>query len=316
MKILVCHRPGGAFAYITDGWINALRDRGHRVDRWDGVEATWHDFAPDLYIGCSGHKQPIPLHHNAQVAIHVNSYGPVTMEGLNEPEKDITWVLQQRPNAVFGYGHEEDRLLWSYWTTKHGIPWVPMPTAGDRIVFKQTTPVAEREFDLVYLGGRWPYKAQTIDAYLLPLFKSGFKAKLHGWGDWPKGICAGPLGDDRASDFLNSGKVGPCISEKHTHTHGIDLPERAFKVALCGALVVHDAAMGVRRMIPSAVVATTPQQFRDYVNHFCRPEGEAERVELVTRQQREVLSAHTYHHRMATLFAALGLNEESEGMLS
>lgn len=316
MKVLLCHRPGGAFAYITDGWLHALRDRGHTVDRWDGDLGSWNRFDPDLYIGCSGHRQPIPPKRRAKIAIHVNPYGPVDLGGINEPEAAIRWTLTQKPDAVFGYGHEDDRLLWSYWPQKHGIPWVPMPTAADRMVFRQTAPLEGRPYDVVYLGGRWAYKGRTIDAYLVPILKSGeVSYKLHGWGDWQPGLCSGPLAEDGASSFLNSGRVGPCISEEHTHTWGIDIPERAFKVAACGALVVHDATATIRRMIPSALIASSPQSFRDLVVHYSRPQNEAERMELVNRQQQEVLSAHTYHHRMATLLSGMGFKVESDNML-
>lgn len=317
MKVLLCNRPGGAFGYITDGWANALRDKGHKVQRYDGNENSWHDFAPDLYIGCSGHKQLIPPRRNCKVAIHVNPYGPVNIQGINESEQNIRWTLNQKPDAVFGYGHEEDRLLWSNWTQKHGVPWVPMPTAGDRVIFKQVRPLSDRPLDVVYLGGRWAYKGLTIDAYLVPLLlKNEVTYKLHGWGDWQPGLCSGMLAEDKANDFLNMGKIGPCISEQHTHSHGIDIPERAFKVALCGTLVVHDAAVSIKRMIPSALVAHNPEQFQEYVRHYSRPDTQVERMELVAKQRNEVLSAHTYHHRLAGLFAALGLNDDAAKMLA
>jgi len=313
VKILICHRPSGAFGYISDGWINALRDKGHVVQRWDGHEQSWRAFGPQLYVGCSGHRQPIPPRHAAQIAIHVNPYGPVNIGGINESDEAIRWTLNQKPHAVFGYGQEQDRLLWSYWTSKHGIPWVPMPTAGDRTVYRETT--TDKTYDAVYLGGRWPYKAKTIDAYLMPAIE-GLNYKIHGWGDWPAGISSGELSDDQVAGFLSSGKIGPCISEQHTHSHGIDIPERAFKVALCGGVVVHDAALSLKSMIPNALIAANPSNFRDICHLYCQPSSEEARIELAAQQKAEVLAAHTYHHRMAALLAALGHSEEAKGMLA
>jgi hypothetical protein len=239
----------------------------------------------------------------------------VQLNGLNENESNIRWTLTQKADAVFGYGHHEDRLLWSYWTERHGIPWVPMPTAGDKTIFK-VLPDVVKKFDMVYLGGRWSYKGLTIDSYLMPLInEKKLSYKLHGWGDWPAGVCSGVLAEDQPCRFLNSGKIGPCISEKHTHEHGIDIPERAFKVALCGTLVVHDATIAIRRMIPSAVVSSNPSQFRDYCHHFCDPANEQERAKLATAQRMEVLAAHTYHHRCAGLLSALGFEGEAHHML-
>lgn len=314
MKILVCHRPGGAFGYITDGWINALRDKHHQVNRWDGTEESWRNFNPDIYIGCSGHKQNIPSNRTAKVAIHVNPYGPVDIDGINESSDNIKWVTAQRPDVVFGYGHEEDRLLWSYWKERKNIPWIPIPTAGDKTIFKKSSE-ADKKYDLVYLGGRWKYKAITIDEFLLPAL-NGLNYKLHGWGEWPDGISSGGLAEDAACQFLQSGRVGPCISEKHTHDYGIDIPERAFKVALCGTLIIHDATVAIRKMIPSAMIAMNAKQFSELCHYYSRPENSAERQELCNRQYNEVIGSNTYHHRMSLLFRSLGYIKESELMLA
>ena len=318
MKILLCNRPGGAFGYITDGFYNALHDKGHVVRRWDGLETSWRSFDPDVYIGCSGHKQPIPPNRrHCKVAIHVNPYGPIDIPGINENFDNIRWTVRQNPDAVFGYGSDDDALLWSYWYSKHGVQWVPMPCAGDRIIFKQINDAKSRQYDIVYLGGRWGYKAKTIDSFLLPalteLNKRKLRSSVRGWGDWPDGVCNGPLPEDQANEFLNSGRVVPCISEIHTHTHGIDVPERVFKSALCGALPVHDAVPALTQLLSSVVVAQTPQNFVDLCVHYA--ENETERLTKLAEVQREVLLNHTYHHRMSRLFAALGFKQDAENMV-
>lgn len=313
MKILICHRPGGAFGFITDGWINALRDRGHIVQRYDNNLNSWNAFKPDLYIGASGHKQNIPTKRTARVALHVNPYGPINIPGINESQESIKWVIDQKPDAVFGYGSEEDRLLWSYWKDRHNIKWVPMPTAGDKTIFKNLN--KERVYDIVYLGGRWPYKALTIDEYLLPVIRSSKSFKLHGWGDWPSNICSGILADDEANGFLNSGKIGPCLSEKHTQEYGIDIPERAFKLALCGTLFIHDSVIQMRNMIKSAIIASSPSHFHDLCEYYSKEEHKQEREEIATQQHIEVMENHTYHHRISLLLKTIGYDTESLLML-
>lgn len=316
MKILICHRPGGAFGFISDGWINALRDKGHIVQRWDNTQKSWDDFGPQLYIGCSGHRQNIPTDHGGcKIAIHVNPYGPVNVDGINENQDSISWVTSKSPDVVFGYGHDDDKLLWDYWTTKEGIKWVPMPTAGDKIVFKQLT--NDKEYDIVYLGGHWAYKGKTIDSCLLPVLKSkSVSYKLYGWGDWPSNVCSGQLADDKACSFLNSGRIGPCISELHTHHWGIDIPERAFKVALCGTLIIHDQTTSIKRMIPSAIVSNSPAQFAELCYYYSKQEHADERIAITKKQQSEVLMSQTYHHRMATLLDSVGFNKESLEMIN
>jgi len=314
MKILTCHRPGGAFGYISDGWVNALLSKGHQARRWDGNKESWDIFDPDLYIGCSGHRQDIPQNRRAKVAIHVNPYGPVDLKSINESNDSITWVLEQNPDAVFGYGDEEDRLLWSFWDEKHGITWIPMPTAADICIFNRDLDENKKTHDIVYLGGRWDYKAITMDSYLIHALKTlGKSFVVHGWGDWPQDICSGGIADDMAADFLNSGKIGPCSAEKHTHLYGIDVPERMFKVAACGTLVIHDSVPAVKRYIPSIVVAQNPDNFVDLCRHYI--ENDDERVQLIEKQKSEVLAAHTYHHRMHTMLSSLGFDDAATSML-
>lgn len=318
MRILLCNRPGGAFGYITDGWQNALRDRGHEVRRWDGLENSWYEFQPHLYIGCSGHKQPILLNRGScKVAIHVNPYGPVNIDSINESNENIKWVLNHRPDVVFGYGHEEDRILWSYWTSKHNIPWAPLPCAADRTIFHDYIAPSERKFGAIYLGGYWKYKGRTIDEYLIPALKNlsdnNITYSVHGWGDWPNSICNGILSEDRSNEFINNGLVGPCIAERHTHQYGIDIPERAFKLALAGTLPIHDPIPMIRRLIPSIIVAQDQSNFIDLCKHYCQNENE--RIEKVEQIKKEVLASNTYHHRMQTLFYALGFELEAKEMV-
>lgn len=304
MKILLCHRPGGAFAYITDGWKNALEDAGHQVQRWDGNVANWHAFDPDLYVGCSGHRQPIPKERRAKIAIHVNPYGSINIPGIMEPDNAIRWTLEQRPDAVFGYGHETDQPLWAYWQMRHRVAWVPMATAADVTVYHDEG--HQRHIDIVYVGGRWGYKAKTIDAYLFPVLSVSLSKDVRGWGDWPSELNVNGIEDNQVNALFNRAKVAPCISEIHTHTHGIDLPERVFKTAAAGCLPIHDNVLNLHRYLPSVPTAGDPDKFKKLIMYYAS--NDSERTELCKRIKMEVMSAHTYHHRMATLLNAVGLS--------
>lgn len=315
MRILIPNRPGGAFGYITDGWLNALRDKGHEVRRYDNKIETWNQFNPDLYIGCSGHKQNIPSDRRAKVAIHVNPYGPTDIQGINENADNIKWVVDQAPDAVFGYGFESDRIVWSFWTQKQGIPWVPIPTAADKVLFCDKNKT--RDIGVVYLGGRWAYKGLTIDAFLIPALRDPrINFELYGWGDWPGNFCKGVLAEDKVVDFFNRGRVGPCISERHTQQFGIDIPERAWKLAACGVLVVHDPVPTMRSHFKSAVIAQNADQFKKLLVKYSSDDYQEERLEIANEQKREVLDNHTYHHRMAGLFSSLGWEDEAAKMVA
>jgi hypothetical protein len=125
---MLVHRPGGAFGYITDSWANTLRSAGHKVQRWDGLIESWKVFSPDLYIGSSGHRQPVPKDPSCKFAMHVNPYGPMDCGAINESADSIQYIRDMNPSLVFGYGFEEDRVYWQYWKEKlesHGAQCPP-----------------------------------------------------------------------------------------------------------------------------------------------------------------------------------------------
>lgn len=307
MKILLCNRPGGAFGYITDGWKNALTYAGFEVKRWNGKPQEWSEFDPDLYIGSSGHRQPIPSNRRAKVALHVNPYGK-SVRGIDEEPKVIEWVKRQRPDVVFGYGSEDHVMYWANWTTKLRLPWVPMPTAGDSTYYRRlpTQPSSE----LVYLGGRWPYKAKNIDQYILPLLKR-HTYTLAGWGSWPDNVTVASVTDGQENEFYSNGIVAPCVSEPHTTETGIDVPERVFKAVLCGKLAVHDHVAKFRSYLKTVPSAIDPDDYRKHVSDILRMSPE-QQLDLANSQYEEVLSKHTYFARMRTLFKELGFQEEAE----
>ena len=302
-------KVGGAWGFITESFVNALRDKNHEVLRYDDNLETWHSFDPDIYIGCSGHKENIPKNTRTKKAIHTNPFGPVNINGINESQETIDWVANQNPDLVFGYGSPNDRIFWSYWYDRLGIPWIPMPTAGDKTIFNDLH--LNRHIDLVYLGGRWPYKAKTIDKYLMPVLQNLDCSKMvRGWGGWPPEFQASQIEDSEVNGFFNIGKVGPCMSEIHTQQYGIDIPERFFKLALCGVLAVHDPVPSIKSMVPSAVVASNPSDYASLIKSFI--DDESSRIEIAAKQKEEVLKAHTYHHRMASIFDTFGFSEEAK----
>lgn len=318
MKVLICHRPGGAFGYISDSWLNAFRDSGFTAERWDGKPSTWNKFKPDLYIGCSGHRQHIPSRHarKTKVAIHVNPYGPIKVQpNINESQDAINWVHSMMPDVVFGYGFEEHRKYWSDWKNNFHIQWVPMPTAGDITMYR---PGSNNKLDFAYVGGYWAYKAKNIDKYLIPLLEKQLNFKVRGWG-W-KTAKTDAVADtkecsnDEKISLLQSATIGPCVSEPHTTKHGIDLPERVFKVILSGAIAVHDPVDGLANILDSVLVATDPEDYVDNIQKLLEsPEGVKQRIWQF--QYDEVFNKHTYHHRLANLLKVMGFTGPANKML-
>lgn len=317
MRVLICHRPGGAFGYITDAWVNALTMTPNiEAKRWDGQLVSWRAYKPDLYIGCSGHRQKIPLktqRRSCKVVIHVNPYGPVKVQpNINEPVEAIKWVKSREPDAVFGYGFDKDRYYWSWWE-RDGIAWVPMACAGDATQFNPYN--GNHRTDVVYLGGRWEYKAKTIDPYLLPVLRdSSLSHAVYGWGKWPSDLSVTRAPESRVPSLLSSAKVGPCVAEAHTLRHGVDIPERVFKIALSGTIAVHDPVAGLRDVLETVPIANSPNAYHDKIRSLAK--SDTPRItKCARRQYREVFGKHTYHHRLAELLKFLGFKAESKSLL-
>jgi spore maturation protein CgeB len=186
-----------------------------------------------------------------------------------------------------------------------------MPTAGDKTFFSDLK--QDRPYDLIYLGGRWPYKALTIDKFLIPVLDNVKNCKVHGWGEWPAKYGVSGIDDKDVNQFLNSGRVGPCMSEAHTQAYGIDIPERAFKLVLSGVLAIHDPVPTIKSIVPSMVVARDSKDYYDLIMHYIDNPGEAS--EVASQQLTDVLKANTYHHRCAALFKTLGHITQSEDMV-
>lgn len=310
MRILVCKKVGGAFGHITDSWMNVFQfSPGFVAQRYDGNVRSWLEFEPDLFIGCSGHWQQIPKDTKAKITIHVNPYGD-SIPGIDEPKSVIETVKSANPVAVFGYGFESHRNYWKNWD-RDGIKWVPMPTAGDIIKYRNLG--SDRPYDVAYLGGRWSYKAQTIDKYLLPVFDSGCKCRIAGWGDWHARYNIKGLDEGLENEFFNSAKVAPCISEIHTYNTGIDLPERYFKTVLAGCAAVHDGGENVRKILPQALVANNPAEYLNMINTCLK--NEDYRLDVCSRQYFEVANNHTYHHRLANLLRECGFHSASDSLM-
>lgn len=275
---------------------------------WDGKnQKEFLEYDPDLYIGCSGHRQKIPAKRRCKVAIHVNPWGtkltPLFNVNINETEDAIKWTLNQKPDAVFGYGHQEDeKTYWSKWTN-----WVGIATAGDATIYYPDK--QEVDYKIAFFGGRWGYKGNNIDKWLLPVIKKLNCVAIHGWGGW-QGIKAylGPLPKESSGrKFLSSAKVCPCVCEPHTTVYGIDIPERFFKVALCGSLPILDRIPGFNRYCDNYLMADSPNDYQEMIINFATKESFEEKRKIkIEKIRKEVLQKHTYHHRMKHLCEKIG----------
>jgi len=319
MRILTTN-PNGAFKYIIRGLCSAFELLGHTTDIWDGSSNHLNQFKPDIYIGATGYQQNISAYMqkklDVKIAIHVNPYGNEQLDpiaggpDINETNEGIEWVAQQKPNMVFGYGCRGDiNRFWDRWISDLGIPTYGVPTAGDHILFHRVSPDPKFRCDLAFVGGYWAYKAININKYLEPA-RQQFNTVIYGWGGWDN-RSKGPIADDDISRFFSSARIGPCICEPHTATYGIDIPERIFKVPLCGLLAVSDPCIALHQYFPREIlpIASNPTEYVDIIRYYL--DREHKRVQIAELQRKHILKNHTYLNRVQTLFSGLGFLKES-----
>lgn len=316
LTVFISNSKSGAFFQIANGWKNALAAAGHNAVMWDGDIATWATHKPDIFIGCSGWRHNVPRPRgNTRVAIHVNPYcsqqlqvpgGPL----INENASARDWVISQKPDVVFGYGLQDDmERWWSGWAL-HGFRLLGMPNAADVTIYKPGPVDPALVCDIGWVGGYWPYKAINLDQYLLPVAKK-YKTMWYGWSG-PANLWRGQAEAGQVVRLFNSARVCPAVVEPHTTLYGIDIPERIFKIAACGALTVSDPFWGFERYFnPKSIpMAKNPQDYADIVASHLSATDEARRTRALELRQ-EVLAKHTYHHRVQSLLAALGFTVEA-----
>jgi hypothetical protein len=133
-----------------------------------------------------------------------------------------------------------------------------------------------------------------------------------GWGGW-KGVkqyCGVLPYNDSGRVFLSSALVCPCICEPHTTVYGIDIPERFFKIALCGSLPILDSIAGFKRYCDKYLMADNPSQYYDLITKYALDSNYInEGINIAKEIRLEVLKKHTYHHRMRDLCKCLGLED-------
>lgn len=307
MKILTCNPDGGAFKYILTGVQTALKLAGNEVAAVQG-KAVPTDF--DLYLGCSGWRQQIPPkdQRRGKVGIHVNPYGVKKVGGfplgpvIDESQEAINWTVAQKPDFVYCYCSDTfTPEYFGYYTSKHGIPVVGLPTAADITVYKPFAAEDRYKCDVAWVGGKWPYKAVMMDQYLPPLFSN--KCQIFGWGNTWRNNQA--INDSDVPRLFSSAKICPSVSETHTAHHPVDVPERVFKVPAAGGFTIHTPTPAGTDLwgdtIPMAKdVKHWVELHNFYLSH------DAERTALAKKQRELILARHTYFDRCAGIARVLG----------
>lgn len=303
-KILSCNPDGGAFRYILEGIGNAFKASGAAFQAVQGTNVP-SEF--DLYLGCSGWRQQIPQKRSGLVGIHVNPYGPKkvgSVDGgpvIDEPQEAINWTLKQNPDFVYCYCSEAFVMdYYGFYTTKHKIPIVPLPTAADITVYKPQPREERFAGQIGWVGGYWPYKAKMLDIYIKPLLKK-YKCQVFGWGGWGKPSF---IKDVDVPKLFSSVDIAPSVSESHSRVHPVDIPERLFKVPASGGFTIHSPTPALIDLFGDELpMAKNQKEWIGLIDHYlANPEH---RKAMAIKQRESILKRHTYFDRIFRMLNTL-----------
>lgn len=332
MKIMISNDTGLAHYFIRMGILRAFTALGHDAVMWDITKKSafdaFNEMEPDLFIGQTYNinralikclaKRP-----NCKVIMKGSDWGeysdtidrqkfPVLI--ANEEEIDNVKALREVGGLDYIYVHYLQRHVdktHSHW--KDIVPAKSMLSAADIFEFTGGISKPEYECDLGFLGGRWGYKAKTLDEYFMPLLGGDLNVKIFGNQQWGIPEYCGFLPDAEVRHFLASAKICPNISEPHSQEFGYDIIERPFKLAANKCFVISDHVEGLTELYPEMPNALTPEGFKDQVYHFLsRPD---ERLDIVEINYEKTINHHTYFHRVAEIFKNLDMPyDETECM--
>lgn len=342
MKILIANTDYNAHYYINMGLAKAFTFAGHHVVMWNvwqkPVNDAFDELEPDLFIGQTYNvtrslMNAIAERPNMKVIMKAADWGEIQSEidltkypvlVIQEAEKQTLAALKEqtgRPDFVFAhYTQDFMEKTHGYWRTL-GIEPKSLLNAAD--VFDYTmqpkdlqTLRPEWQSDICFVGGKWGYKSQTIDRWLLPLCSPDerYNVKIFGNSHWGISQYCGFLETKDVKKLLYSAKICPNISEPHSQVFGYDIVERPFKLLSNRCFCISDYVESMVEVFGDGIVlARTPEEFKEHMDFYL--DNPQERNEVIENGYKCVINGHTYFHRAASVFENLGLPDEAANVL-
>lgn len=336
MKILCEYTPCGP-SYVRTGWGRVFQVLGHDFRFWvperKSAFDAFSEYDPDLFIGCTydvdrATAKCIAARPKMRVALFASAWGDLVKDIdrekypiviASDEEKTLIERLKGdtgRPDFVFI--HVSDKYLegtMGGWRTI-GVKPVGILNAADTFVYLDGMWKPELACDVAFVGGYWGYKARNLDRYILPLChpSHGLKTKLFGNSPWPVAQYLGHIEDQEVKDLFASSTICPNVSEPHSTDLGWDTIERPFKVLASGGFCVSDYVEEMVDIFGDCIpFVHSTQGMLKMVKHFVQKPDD--RLPLMEKGRRLVLTEHTYFERVAQIFEELGMNKEVSKML-
>lgn len=330
MKILIANDGMHAHFHERLAWTNAFNSiHGVKCAMYDVQNSVAFDvfdrFEPDIYIGqlynlSESTIKCIKERPHLKVALRAGEWnnGPIDPNILRATFYEL-YILEDlihqtgKPNLIYTHYLQKDIEETHKNFLKLGVQLLGLPMSGDVHTYTNNRIRPELECDIAFVGGYWPYKGQIIDQYLTPLcHNSDFKIKIFGNQPWPHvNQYCGLINDADVKDLFRSAKICPNLSEPHSQELGIDVNERAFKIALAGGFCIMDNVRAAREMFTDSNdeckiwMVKSPKEFTEDIEFLLNPKHDRLKEMIAHKCRRHVLKYHTNYHRIITLLNAL-----------
>lgn len=332
MRICLQNNNYTAHYYINLGLARALTALGHECVLWDSNQKSAYDafdeFEPHIFMGqtynldpnivkCCIERPAMKLFMRAfdysEFSNNVLCYYPIGYISAKEciyanelREAGLDLVLH---NHYTQSSIEKTHANW----INDGFNVKSSLLAADLFSFYNGKKRKEFESDICFIGGRWGYKALTLDKYLVSLCapEYNYNIKIFGNQSWGIPQYCGPAPDGSEADLLASAKICPNLSEPHSQKYGYDIIERPFKILSNQCFCISDYVQDLVDLIPHGIVyAKSSDEFKTKVEYYLDHPEEREDIALVGFE--EVYQNHTYFERAVEIFRYLDLHQAAD----
>jgi spore maturation protein CgeB len=321
----------GASKFVRMGYANALQAAGFRVAMWDkSTHATFDvfdEFQPDIFI-CGTWEldksivKALAERPYIKLMLWGNNYGSYdkyidtkidTVDMTTDNQKQYIVELKkflQLDHIFTYYSQRWANVTHDNYLRDFELEPIGLPLAADMVVYQASVPVKNLECDISFIGGYWPYKAENINKYLLPLcYDKPYNVKIFGYGEWPVAQYLGQLDNSYVPSLFNSSKINLNIFEPLSAKYGFDVNERIYKILACGGFCISEYVESAAKDIftnNEVVFVHNSKELKDAVDLYLS--NDDLRWEFIRRGNASIRAKHTYYHRAKNMLEILGIN--------
>jgi len=328
MRVLISIDNYFAHYFIRKGIGHALTACGHDVILWDINKRSpfdaFDDIKPNLFIGQTYNITDSLVkcikEYSPKVIMKASDYGVISddidrqkypVQIASPKEVEMTNKLRDetgKPDLLYvHYMGERLKDTHTHWI-KNGYQVGPLLNAADVFVFTGGKKRDVFASDITFIGGRWGYKAKTIDKWVLPLTKQDWNVKIFGNQSWQIPQYCGFAEEGNEKDIFASATVCPNIHEPHSQDLGYDIVERPFKLLANKCIVVSDYVEDLEKLLPHVFCCKTPEEYLEKVRKII---DNPEEFEYIKEEGfKHVIENHTYFNRMIDVFDRIGLDSQ------